>query len=185
MDQPPEPFPGQASPSFNACLLRPVSQNRPKSIPRNPQNHAYGSGGVRLRKSPSAALFHEPTPAQRRNLPHHSVLRRLAVREWCKPAGREGSPCWIELRPSPCTIHASWCSLAAAPFPSPPLEERGRERRSSFPASTPEIWVRQAAEISPRTAASSGGNGPPLPGPLLQRRRGRAAPPLFASARCV
>ena len=139
----------------------------------------------RLRKPPCAALRHEPTPAQSRNLPYHSVLRRLAGRAGCRPAGRGRSPCQIESSPSPCTIHASWCSLAAAPFPSPPLEERGRERRSSFPASTPEIWVRQAAEISPRTAASSGGNGPPLPGPLLQRRRGRAAPPLFASARCV
>ncbi|MCX6912543.1 MAG: hypothetical protein NT167_05745, partial [Verrucomicrobia bacterium] len=28
-------------------------------------------------------------------------------------------------------------------------------------------------------------NGPPLPNPLLQRRRGRIACPLLASARCV
>ena len=74
----------------------------------------------------------------------------------------------------PCTLHASRCSLAAASFPSPPLEERGRERRSSFSASTPEILVRQSAGRSPRTAASrivrgllsptssKGGEGEPL-----------------------
>ena len=44
--------------------------------------------------------------------------------------------------------------LAAALFPSPPLEERGRERRSSFSASTPDLLVRQPAGTSPHTAAS-------------------------------
>ena len=43
---------------------------------------------------------------------------------------------------------------AAAPFPSPPLEERGRERRASLSASTPDMLVRQPAGMSPRTAAS-------------------------------
>ena len=44
--------------------------------------------------------------------------------------------------------------LAPAPFPSPPLEERARERRSSFSASTPDLLVRQPAGTSPQTAAS-------------------------------
>src|ERR1035437_1448973 len=75
----------------------------------------------------------------------------------------------------PCTLHVSRCSLAATPFPSPPLEERGRERRSSFSAGTPDILVWQPAGMSPRTAAarlvtgllspalsSKGGEGEPL-----------------------
>jgi len=66
--------------------------------------------------------------------------------------------------------------LAAALFPSPPLEERGRERRSSFSASTPDLLVRQPAGTSPQTAASrmvrdllsptlssKGGAGEPIP----------------------
>ena len=43
----------------------------------------------------------------------------------------------------PCSLHASRCSLAVPPFPSPPLEERGRERRSSFSASPPDLLVPQ------------------------------------------
>src|ERR1035438_7583218 len=35
-----------------------------------------------------------------------------------------------------CSLHESRCSLAAVPFPSPPLEERGRERRALFSART-------------------------------------------------
>ena len=53
-----------------------------------------------------------------------------------------------------CTLHGSRRSLAAAPFPSPPLEERVRERRSSSSASTPNILVQQPAEMSPRTTSS-------------------------------
>ena len=65
--------------------------------------------------------------------------------------GRVGTPgaCCARGR---CSLHASRCSLAAAPFPSPPLEERGRERRSSFSASTSDLLVRQPA--ASRTAAS-------------------------------
>ena len=47
-----------------------------------------------------------------------------------------------------CSLHASRRSLAAVPFPSPPLEERGRERRPSFSASPPDLWVRQAASTT-------------------------------------
>jgi hypothetical protein len=39
-------------------------------------------------------------------------------------------------------------------FPSPPLEERGRERRPSFFARPPELILRQLAGMSSRTTAS-------------------------------
>jgi hypothetical protein len=57
-------------------------------------------------------------------------------------------------RPAACWLYASCCSLAAAPFPSPPLEERGRERRPSFSVSTSDMLVRQRTGKPPRTAAS-------------------------------
>src|ERR1035437_2514286 len=64
-----------------------------------------------------------------------------------------------------CSLHASRCSLAAVP--SPPLEKKGKERRSSFSTSTPERLVPQPAGMSPRTAASRMVRGvlPPPPPP--------------------
>jgi hypothetical protein len=73
-----------------------------------------------------------------------------------------------------CSLHASRCSLVAAPFPSPPLEERARERRSLFSAGTSDLSGQQAAGTSPASAASivvgllsphlssKGGEGEPL-----------------------
>ena len=87
--------------------------------------------------------------------------------------------------------------LAAALFPSPPLEERGRERRSSFSASTPDLLVRQPAGTSPHTAASrmvrdllsptlssKGGEGKPHASCLgpPEARDAQARPPLAAAA---
>src|ERR1035437_8027912 len=73
-----------------------------------------------------------------------------------------------------CSLHASRCSLAAAPFPSPPLEERGRERRSSSSARTPDILGRQPAGMSPRTAASRRVTG--LLSPTLSSKGGEGEP---------
>ena len=101
---------------------------------------------------------------------------------------------------SRCFLYASRCSLAAAPFPSLPLEERGRERRSSFSASTPDILVRQPAGMSPQTTTSrmvkgllspslysKGGEGEPLArcsrppdACKAQRPRAQQAPPRAA-----
>jgi len=80
--------------------------------------------------------------------------------------------------------HASRCALAAAPFPSPPLEERGRERRPLFSASPPDMLMRQPRWDVAMNRRIENGDGPPLPSPLLQRMRGGAARPLLASARC-
>ena len=70
----------------------------------------------RLRKSPCAAFRHEPAPAQWRNLPYHSVLRRLTWREGCRPAGRGRSPCWIDLPPHPPAISRSRLSRITRRF---------------------------------------------------------------------
>jgi Cu+-exporting ATPase len=57
---------------------------------------------------------------------------------------RMGSRAWLEGSgvsmggPTNCSPDASGCLPAAAPVPSPPLEERARERRSSVSASAPE-----------------------------------------------
>ena len=73
---------------------------------------------------------------------------------------RLGSRAWLERcgvsmsEQAACSLHASPGSLAAAPVPSPPLEERARERRPSFSASMPDIFVRQSTGMSPRTQAS-------------------------------
>ena len=72
-----------------------------------------------------------------------------------------------------CSLHAARCLLAAAPFPSPPLEERGRERRSLFSAGTLDLSGRQPAGMSPRTAASRMG----LLSPALSSKGGEGEPP--------
>src|ERR1035441_8441676 len=76
-----------------------------------------------------------------------------------------------------CSLHAF--SLAAAPFPSPPLEERDRERRSLLPARAAGIVEGQAAAISPRTAASKRVMGLPPPTPPPPRGGGEARAPLL------
>ena len=82
--------------------------------------------------------------------------------------------CPTPLSALPCTLHGSRCSLAAAPFPSPPLEERGRERRSSFSASPPDLLVRLPAGSSARTAASRMVMG--LLSPTLSSKGGEGEP---------
>jgi len=62
-------------------------------------------------------------------------------------------------------------------IPSPPLEERARERRSSFSAHTPDQLVRQPAGMESRTTASSMG----LLSPTLSSKGGEGEPP----ARCL
>jgi len=73
---------------------------------------------------------------------------------------RLGSRAWLEAcgismgAPVTHSSDASQRLPAAAAFPSPPLEERARERRPSLSASTPDIVVEQPSEMSPRTTAS-------------------------------
>src|ERR1035441_4991226 len=59
-------------------------------------------------------------------------------------------------------------------FPSPPLEERDRERRPSLSANTPYMLVQQRAGISPRTAASRVAEG--IPSPALSSNGGEGEP---------
>jgi amino acid adenylation domain-containing protein len=77
------------------------------------------------------------------------------------------------LAAAPPTTQASRCSLAAASFPSPPLEERDRERRPSFSANTPAL-VPQPSGMSVESAALGGGNG--LLSPALSSKGGEGEP---------
>jgi Cu+-exporting ATPase len=71
-----------------------------------------------------------------------------------------------------CSFDASWGALAAAPVPSPPLEERVRERRPSVSTGARELLVGQSSEMSPRSAAVMG-----LLSPALSSKRGEGEAP--------
>jgi len=79
---------------------------------------------------------------------------------------RLGSRAWLESWGVPIGEQAA--------FPSPPLEERGRERRSSLSVSTPDIVVRQPARISPGATASKKVEG--LLSPTLSTKGGEGEP---------
>jgi P-type Cu+ transporter len=103
---------------------------------------------------------------------------------------RLGSRAWLEAcgvsMSAPVThfSDASQRSPEAAQFPSPPLEERARERRSSLSASRPEILAERSAEMSPRTAEPRKVMG--LLSPALWRRGlGRGGPSPFSNRQFV
>ena len=125
------------------------------------------------------------SPRRERGLPLKTAKNQVlpvsaSLRRGRAEAGGQGGECGG----SSCSLHASRCSLTEAPFPSPPLEERGRERRSSFSARTPDIGAATRWNVVPNRSIENS-DGPPLPNPLLQRRRGRTTRQLLAFTRCV
>src|ERR1035437_9366101 len=75
-----------------------------------------------------------------------------------------------------CSLHASRHSLVAALLPSPPLEERDRERRP-YSTSPPRPLLPQQVGMPPRLAASTMG----LLSPALSSKGGEGGEP---PARC-
>ena len=74
-------------------------------------------------------------------------MLRIGAADWKSPP-----PCGA----TACARRAAQCSLAAPPFPSPPLEERARERRSSFSTATPATLAPKASGLlSGATALST------------------------------
>jgi hypothetical protein len=85
-------------------------------------NMAAGPGG--------ADAAHLKSVLRPAGQPRARAARRLAdIALRPGSVGRRGL-----LRNVGCSLHASRCSLAAAPFPSPPLEERVGERRHTTPS---------------------------------------------------
>jgi amino acid adenylation domain-containing protein len=87
--------------------------------------------------------------------------------------GQASRPPSAPLAPEPCTLHASRCSPPAVPFPSPPLEERDRERRPSFSTNMP-VLAPQPSGRSVESAALGGANG--LLSPALSSKGGEGEP---------
>ena len=78
---------------------------------------------------------------------------------------------------SRCSLHASRCALVAALLPSPPLEERDRERRS-YSTSAPNLLLPQPVGMPPEIGSFDNGG---LLSPALSSKGGEGGEP---PARC-